>query len=240
MKQPSDTANPLPEFEQRICSGLYAKRSIWHNQFSGEMPSTGELASLTAALIRTAPPGSYEKPCADGLRLWFAAHETIALQKQCNEDYQAFDAAQESEKQKLPKAKDSEFPMTLATLCKKLWPDKDTGERAALIREWLSKGTYDGGDFAVMNRELIDRKRFDYLCPTILQWYKRRKRTTNSTARSEAGKTGAKKKKEKIEQRYSKWCKKTGRTKSDESLAQFKLEKLGKEPNGEKRLLKKS
>lgn len=170
-------------FEARIRAGRYARRGIVPHKFSGAMPSPMELATLAAALARMSAE-SLEKLCGTALNLWFASQETITLQQQCNEDYQQLAAAENP----LPEPPDNQqWPMNLETFCKILWPDKDTGDRAAIIRAWL-ESLPDGVSYAAMNGKMIDKPRFYFLRDSILSWYPKWKIARTSAQRSKAAK----------------------------------------------------
>ena len=146
------------DFDARIRAGRYARRGIMPRKFSGPLPSPMELATLAAALARTSAENA-EKLCATALNLWVTSQETIAMQQQCNEDYQQLKAAEIP----LPEPPENqEWPITLDKFCKILWSEKDTGERAAIIRAWL-ESLPDGISYAAMNKEMIDMRRF-YFC----------------------------------------------------------------------------
>jgi hypothetical protein len=182
MKTTNENAEINAAFEARIRSGRYARRGIAPHKFSGAMPSPAELATLAAMLAR-APIENPETLCATALKLWFASHETIALQQQCNEDYQ-LNAAEKP----LPEPPENQiWPVTLEAFCKVLWPDKDTGDRAAIIRAWL-KSLPDGESYAAMNGEPIDQRRFYFLRDSILPWYQKWQAARTSAQRSEAAK----------------------------------------------------
>jgi hypothetical protein len=169
------------EVEQQIRAGRYARRGISPKKFSGAMPAPMEVAILAATLARASAENT-EKLCGAALNLWFTSQETIALQQQCNEDYQQRKAAEKP----FPKPpKNQEWPMTLETFCKILWPKKNTGERAAIIRAWL-KILPDGVSYSAMNGEPIDKQRFYFLSSSILPWFEEWKIAQISAQRSAA------------------------------------------------------
>jgi hypothetical protein len=180
-----NTAQLNAGFETVIRARRYAQRGIKPHKLTGEMPSPMELATLAAALAR-APTENPETLCARALSLWFTSHETIALQLQCNEDYEL--GQLEAAKNPLPEpTENQEWPITLDAFCKILWPGKDTGDRAAVIRAWL-KSLPDGESYAAMNSEPIEKRRFYYLRDSILPWYQQWNAARTSAQRSEAAK----------------------------------------------------
>jgi len=133
MKDAKDTAEVNADWKARICSGRYYKNGIERREFSGKLPSPKELATLAATLAR-APLDNPEKLCATALKLWYASHEIIALQQQCNEDYQQLEAAREP----LPEPpKDQVWPTDWHTCAKIFWPGKDEADYAPAVRAWL-------------------------------------------------------------------------------------------------------
>jgi hypothetical protein len=121
--------------------------------------------------------------------LWFASRDIINLQQQCNEDYQQLHRQLEAAQEARPKPpKDQQWPMTLQAYCRINWPDKDTGERAAIIRQWLkdNPGATGGISYATMNGWQIDKSRFAFLRATLLPWYQRRKAAQTSAKRRDA------------------------------------------------------
>lgn len=178
-------------FRARIREGRYAVLGIKPYNNSGAMPSTMELATLAATLARTSAE-SQEKLCVTALNLWFTSQETITLQQQCSEDYRQLKAAEKP----LPEPPiDQEWPMTLETFCKILWPGKNTGERAEIIRAWLKSlptnhpyPQMNGVSYGQMRGEPIDKARFYFLRDSILPWYEKWKLTANSAEKSKNAK----------------------------------------------------
>ena len=183
MKSTKEIAELNAGFEARIREGRYARRGIKSRKFSGAMPSPAELATLAAALARTSSENP-ETLCATALNLWFASHETIALQQQCNEDYQQLEAA---EKPWPEPPKNQAWPITLKTFCKIHWPGESEFTYAPRLRAWL-ESCWDGVPYATLKREPIDRTRFHHLQDAILPWYQKRKAAQISAVRSEAAK----------------------------------------------------
>lgn len=223
MKATKETAEVNAAFAAGIRQHRYARRGIVPPKFSGAMPSPAELATLAAALAR-APADNPETLCATALKLWFASHETIAMQQQCNEDHQQWQL--EAARNPLPEPPENqEWPITLDAFCKMLWPAKDTGERAAIIRAWLktlpkerlsAESEPEEVTYATMNSEPIDKRHFYFLLDSILPWYQQWKAPVNSAVKSNNAKKGwgdcdAKTQKEPLYQAYKAECDKLGR-----------------------------
>jgi hypothetical protein len=184
------------DFIRSIRSGRYFNWGIKPRMPSYKLPTPTQLTTLAATLTRTSQE-NHEKLCSSALNLWFTSIEAIHLQKQCNEDYQLLDAEMKAENKKLPQPKESELPMTLDNFLKRLWPKKDTGERAEIFKEWLSSvllveryiKARDAGQelsssnkptkeevikkYAEARQEPIDKQRFYHWRDTILPWYAR-------------------------------------------------------------------
>jgi hypothetical protein len=123
-----------------------ARRARYHhwgikprNKSLGAAPSALELATLAAALARTAGDDP-QKLCSNALNLWFASKEAISLQNKCNEDCDSADAKIEAELLKNPLPDASEFPMELDEFMKRIWPDKSPKERTETFKLYLNHG----------------------------------------------------------------------------------------------------
>ena len=204
-----ETAEAKSAFNARI--GSYFKYGIERRKFSGKLPSPKELATLAAALAR-APFDNPEKLCATALKLWYASHETLALQQQCNEDCQRLEDDRKA--RPYPPA-GQQWPMTLDALCKILWPGKKEEDYKPIIRAWLQSlppGLMPVGmDYAKMKSDPIAEPWFCHLRNNILRWYPSWKGQTNSAGHSKAGKISwqdcdAKTQKEPLYQEYKAEC----------------------------------
>ena len=155
MKDTKEIAEANADWKARIYSAQYYQNGIERRKFSGKLPSPKELATLAATLAR-APFDNPVKLCATALNLWYASHETLALQQQCNEDHQQLEAAQKARPEP---PKDQQWPMTLEDFCQILFPDMKSVDRPHVIREWLQSlppGLMpEGTDYAKMNSEPI-------------------------------------------------------------------------------------
>jgi hypothetical protein len=220
----------LPELEKAMQIGSQPQRQI---------PTVMELATLAAGLART-PCDNYEKLCGSALNLWFTSKEAIELQTKCNEDFDSADAKIEAERQKNPVPEppvNQDWPIKLEQFTKILWPEKDTAERAEIIRAWLKSlptnhpnPQMNGVSYATMNSEKISHSRFYFLRDSIWNWYGKWKLGDKRKKKSDAGKMGAKTKKEKFEKAYDAWLEIKELERNDESLAQFKS--LNRSRNG--------
>jgi hypothetical protein len=221
--------------ENAEINAAFGVRSIQHfhkgiepRKFSGAMPSPMELATL-AATLASGPDDNPVKLCASALKLWFASHEAITLQQQCNEDHQQLEA---DRKARLEPPEDQEWPITLQDYCRIAWPDRDTGERAAIIRQWLKddSGATGGISYAKMNSWQIDKGRFDFLGITLIPWYQRWKLKANSAEHSEAAKISwqdcnAEIQKTPEYQEYKTECEKLGRKTSKRGFTKWLKDK---------------
>jgi hypothetical protein len=172
MKDKTHSGKPrFPDFEARIREGRYARRGLKPRPNFGPPPSTLELATLAATLARSSAEEIQEKLCASALNLWQTAQETLALQSQCNADYDSLTEWQKSEQAKLPEPpRNQNWPMRLDTFCRIILPDLNSGDRDNVIKGWLNS-LPDGVSFGKMNGEPIERARFYYLRDSILPWY---------------------------------------------------------------------
>lgn len=195
IKQEPEAQKVNQEINRRTRIARYA---IWgikpRNHLAGDSPSAIQLATLAAALARTTND-SHDKLCSAALNLWFTSHEALNLQAKCNEDYKIMETEGEAAKKRLPEPRSNQqWPITLDEFCKILWPQKDTGDRASIIRAWLKSfenfppHLRQTVSYAHMNSEKIDRARFYYLRETILQWHNKWNRKQISIQRSEAAK----------------------------------------------------
>jgi hypothetical protein len=185
MKSTKEIAELNAAFEAGIHSRRYTRRGIKPHKFSGEMPSPAQLATLAASLAR-APVENLETLCATALNLWFASHETLALQQQCNADFEReqLEAAQNP----LPEPPENQaWPMVHDTFCKILWPDEDTGDRAKIIKTWLQANPI-GVSYEAMRSDPIDKRQFYHLRDLILPWYQTWRAAQTSAHRSENAK----------------------------------------------------
>jgi hypothetical protein len=195
MKNEKEIAEINAVFEAGIRSRRYARRGIVSHKFSGEMPTPTELATLAAMLAR-APVENLETLCATALKLWYASHETLALQQQCNADYQQ---AKANEKPWSEPPENQAWPIPLATFCKILWPGKDEEYYAPAIRAWLKtlpkerlpgEGEPKEVTYAMMRSDPIDKRQFYHLRDSLLPWVQRWKMPVNSAVKSENAKKG--------------------------------------------------
>ena len=197
MKDKTHSDKPrFPDFEANIRSRRYARRGLIPR--TGPPPSALELATLAATLARSSAEEIQEKLCASALNLWHVAQETIALQSQCNADWQQRAEWLKAEKAKLPEPPESQtWPMTLDAFCKIILPGLDTGDHANVIKAWLKSLPTNHPDremnavpYAQMRSERIDKARFYFLRGSILPWYEEWKQTANSEKKRLNAKSG--------------------------------------------------
>jgi hypothetical protein len=199
MKNAKTTTEIKSDWKARICSGQYYRNGIEARKFSGAMPSPMELATL-AATLASGPADNPEKLCASALKLWFASHEAITLQQQCNEDQQQLDQQLEAARNARPKPpKDQVWPIDWETCRKILWPGKDEADSAPAIRAWLKaspktmllgKSEPQEYTYEMLKSNPIDERQFYALQPFLLSFYQQWKLPVNSAVKSENAKRG--------------------------------------------------
>ena len=177
----------------RVCRQMrYAHHGIKPQLNSVKLPTPQQLAALAATLARHVN-ADLTKLCSEAMHLWAAAHEHVALQRQCNKDWQIQAAQNEADKITLNEPK--QFPVKLDLFLRLVLPKRlvgRTADRAEIYKLWLrgviaeerSGRVNPPAEFTptqeeVIERyskecgELIDKRAYHSRGYWLLQWYER-------------------------------------------------------------------
>ena len=168
-----------------------------------EIPTTEQLATLAANLSRHVTD-NHDELCSTALNLWATAAKFVYLQKRAGEDFMREWA--KIDKTGIPKPRD--FPVSRDEFLRLVLPGKDTGETAALCREWLrfklavvmdlkmdpgcesqpeiTKEQIDAA-FGDMQRTPMGGKAYYQQARSFLEWYRPHNPERVSAIRSESG-----------------------------------------------------